>query len=114
MDWSSLYGLLGAFGVGSLFATILKAWSDNRRMLTQRIFEEKRDAYINYLNIVATSQTMPEKEALWARTAAIERIHLCGSPEVLRRLAIVTATPPNSPRKPVDELVQAMRADLFS
>ena len=104
--------LIGGLGIGGVVATFIKGFIDNRQMIAKRAFEEKRDAYVNYLNIVAMSQTMPPKEALWARTAAIERIYLCGNPEVVRLLEIVSSLPPGSPRNPVNDLVQAMRADL--
>lgn len=103
---------LGGLGVGSVLTTWVKAHLDNKQMLSKRAFEEKRDAYVSYLNVVASSQTMPQKEALWARTAAIERINLCGSPEVVRLLEIASNTPPNSPRDDVNKLIQAMREDL--
>ena len=103
---------LGGIGVGSILTTLVKAYLENKQMLSKRAFEEKRDAYVSYLNIAATSQTMPAKEALWARTAAIERINLCGSSEVVRLLEVVSKTPPGSPRDPINQLIQAMRQDL--
>lgn len=110
MDISSL---LGGIGIGSLLTVLLKEYFDNKKTLAKRKFEEKREAYINYLNVAALSQTMPPKEGLWARTAAIERIKLCGSEDVVKLLDIVSNTTPNSSRKPVDELIKAMRKDLF-
>jgi len=104
--------LVGGLGIGGVLATFVRSYLDNRQMLAKRIFEEKRDAYISYLNISNASQTMPKDEALWARTAAIERIHLCGSPDVVRLLDIVSNTPPNSPRDTINQLIHAMRADL--
>jgi hypothetical protein len=112
MDISTFSAFLGGFGVGGVITTLVKDYVDNRRMLKQRVFEEKRDAYVNYLNVAATSQTMPGKESLWARTAAIERVRLCGNLEVVRLLEIVSKSPPNSPRNAVDELLKAMRSDL--
>lgn len=103
---------LGGMGVGSIFTTLVKAYLDNKQMLSKRAFEEKRDAYVGYLNIAASSQTMPAQEALWARTAAIERINLCGSPEVVRLLEVVSKAPPNSPRDTINQLIRAMRLDL--
>jgi len=103
---------LGGLGIGGVLVTLVKAYIDNKQMLSKRVFEAKFDAYANYVNIAASSQIMPQKEALWARTAAIERINLCGSPEVVRLLEIVSNTPPNSPRDNVNKLIQAMREDL--
>lgn len=110
MDIASL---VGGLGIGSVLTLFLKEYFDNRKILSKRAFEEKRDAYVKYLEIAARSQTMPAAEAIWARTAAIERIKLCGSNEVVNLLSIVSNTPPDSPRDNVNALVQAMREDLF-
>lgn len=110
MDISSL---IGGLGIGSLLTLFLKEYFDIKKILSNRVFEEKREAYLNYLDIADRSQTLPAKEAIWARTAAIERIHLCGSHEVVNLLAIVSNTPPDSPRDNINALVQAMRNDLF-
>lgn len=110
MDISNL---LGGIGIGSLLTVLLKEYFDNKKTLAKRKFEEKREAYTNYLNVAALSQTMLPDEGLWARTAAIARIKLCGSEEVVKLLDIVSNTTPNSSRKPVDELIKAMRKDLF-
>ncbi len=109
---SAFSTFLGGLGIGGVITTLVKGYVDNRRMLKQRVFEEKRDAYVNYLNVAATSQTMPTKEALWARTAAIERVRLCGNLEVVRLLEIVSNSPPDAPRNAIYELLKAMRADL--
>lgn len=103
---------IGGLGIGGLIGTFLKSYLDNKQMLSKRVFEAKFDAYANYVNIAASSQTMPQKDALWARTAAIERINLCGSLEVVRLLEIVSNTPPSSPRDNINKLIQAMREDL--
>lgn len=110
MDISTL---LGGIGIGSLHTVLLKEYFDNKKTLAKRKFEEKQEAYTNYLNVAALSQTMLPDEGLWARTAAIERIKLCGSEDVVKLLDIVSNTIPNSSRKPVDELIKAMRKDLF-
>lgn len=110
MDFGSL---IGGLGIGSVVTLFLKEYFENKRAISKRYFEERRDAYINYLNIATKSQTMVREEAIWARTAAIERIKLCGSEEVIKHLDIVTNTPPNSPTDCFSALVQAMRNDLF-
>ena len=110
MDISSL---IGGLGIGSVLTLFLKEYFDNRKTLSKRAFEEKREAYVAYLDIAARSQTMPLKEALWARTAAMERIRLCGSRQVIRLLDAVASTPPDAPRNNVNAMVQAMREDLF-
>lgn len=110
MDIASL---VGGLGIGSVLTLFLKEYFDNKKILSKRAFDEKRDAYVSYLDIAARSQTMPKADAIWARTSAIERIKLCGSDNVVELLSIVINTPPDSPRDSVNELVQAMRKDLF-
>jgi hypothetical protein len=113
VEFSNVLGVFGGLGLGSIFTLFIKEYFDSKKNIAKRMFEEKRDAYVSYLNIAARSQTMNPQEAIWARTAAIERIRLCGSPEVIRALNIVTSLPPDSPRDAVDDLVRAMRFDLF-
>lgn len=108
-----LVSLIGGLGIGSVVTLLLKEYFENKKTISKRYFEERRDAYINYLNIATKSQTMAREEAIWARTAAIERIRLCGSKEVVRLLNIVSSTPPNSPDTTVEKLVKEMRNDLF-
>jgi hypothetical protein len=110
MDISSL---IGGLGIGSVITLFLKEYFNNKKILSQRAFEEKREAYIAYLNTAGRSQTMPAEEALWARTAAMERIHLCGSFKVIQLLDIVGRTPSGAPRDNIHALIQAMRDDLF-
>lgn len=110
MDISSL---LGGLGIGSILTMLVKSYIESKKILSQRYFEERRAAYINYLDIITKSQMMYSVEAMWLRTAATERIKLCGSKEVVRLLNIVSNTPPNSPDNTIEKLIQEMRNDLF-
>ena len=112
MDLSSFGILLGGLGIGSLLTSFLQARWERSREREQRLFQEKRDAYINCLTIGSLSQTMPHDEALWQRTAAYERIMLCGNPEVIKHMLIVQKLPPGSSRKPLEDMIAAMRKDL--
>lgn len=114
MDITSLISGLGIGGIIASGLTIfLNFHLENKKISSGRAFEEKRTAYIAYLDIVSRSQTMASQEALWARTSAIERIKICGSVEVVDLLIRVTNLPPNQPRDWIDELIDAMRKDLF-
>ncbi len=46
MDLSSL---IGGLGLGSVATLFLKEYFENRRAISRRAFEEKREAYVNYL-----------------------------------------------------------------
>ena len=56
MDMASL---VGGLGIGSVLTLFVKEHFDNKRILSKRAFEEKRDAYVSYLDIAARSQIMP-------------------------------------------------------
>ena len=110
MDIASL---VGGLGVGSVLTLILKEFFDSRKVRSKRIFEEKRDAYAAYLDIAMKSQAMPEKDAIWARMAAMARVRLCASPEVVQRFNLLLASPPSSYEKTFDDLILAMRKDIW-
>lgn len=110
MDISSL---LGGLGIGSVLTILVKSYIERKKILSQRYFEERRAAYINYLEVITKSQTMNSVEAGWLRTAAIERIKLCGSEEVVTLLNIVSSTSQKSPDNIIEKLIQEMRNDLF-
>jgi esterase/lipase len=109
MDITSL---ISGLGIGGLVTLLLKEYFEKRKITAQREFQEKRDAYVNFLEIVSRSQTMPGPEGNWARTAAIERIKLCGSQKVVTALMNVLEAPSKSQRD-VDALFRAMREDIF-
>lgn len=110
MDISSL---IGGLGIGSVLTLFLKEYLDRRKTLSRRIFEEKREAYTAYLDIVMKSHIMPEKEAVWAKMAAMARVRLCASPEVIQSFNLLLASAPSSYEKTFDDLIQAMRKDLW-
>lgn len=110
MDISSL---IGAFGIGSLLTLLLKEYFENKKTLSKRTFEEKCEAYVAYLDVAMRSQTMPEKEAAWTRTAAEARVRLCASPIVIESFNVLLASPSSAYEKTFDALIQAMRKDLW-
>ncbi|MCD7982709.1 MAG: hypothetical protein LUG19_00455 [Desulfovibrio sp.] len=110
MDIASL---IGGLGIGSVLTLFLKEYFDNKKTLSKRVFEEKREAYIAYLDVLMKSQLMPEKEATWAKMAAMARVRLSVSPEAVERFNVFLASHPSSYEKTFDELIQAMRKDLW-
>ena len=110
MDIASL---VGGLGIGSVVTLFLKEYFDRRKTLAKRTFEEKREAYVGYLDIAMRSQTMTKKEAMWARVAAMARVRLCANPEVIQRFNVLLASPSSEYEKTFDDLIQAMRKDLW-
>lgn len=113
MDWSLLSALLGGVGFGSLLTTGLQIFYQRKKEKEHRIFEEKKLAYLEYIRVIQESQTMSDpKEAAWKRTAAMARVELFGSEEVLRRLDIVSQIHNADLTVALKELFKAMRNDL--
>ena len=83
MDWNSIGLVLGGLGVGSLLTFIVQYVLENIRHRKQLVFNEKKNAYLEYITAMAESQTMSEKEGSWLRTKAMARIRLFGSKEVI-------------------------------
>lgn len=73
----------------------------------------KKQAYLEYIKAIQESQTMPnQKEAAWKRTAAMARIELFGSREVLEQLETVSKIHNTDSTVPLKKLFKAMRNDL--
>ena len=113
MDWSILSALLGGIGFGSLLTTGLQIFHQRKKDREDRTFEEKKQAYLEYIRAIQESQTMQnQKEAAWKRTAAMARIELFGSAEVLKELEIVSQIHNADLTVPLKKLFAAMRNDL--
>jgi len=112
MDWNIVIAGLGGIGFGSLITTAIQLINDNRNKKKNRIFEEKKLAYLEYIKIISESQLMPDKEASWKRTSAMARIELFGSDDVLKKLDAVSTIKGGDLTKPLKELFKAMREDL--
>ncbi len=49
MDWNIVIAGLGGIGFGSLVTTGIQLINDNRNKKINRIFEEKKTAYLEYI-----------------------------------------------------------------
>ncbi len=114
MDWNSIGLVLGGLGVGSLLTFIVQYVLENIRHRKQLVFNEKKNAYLEYITAMAESQTMLEKEGSWLRTKAMARIRLFGSKEVIDIMESKVAEPKGKRdlTLPLKELFDAMRKDL--
>ncbi len=113
MDWTVLSALLGGIGFGSVLTAGLQIIYQRKKDKENRTFEEKKYAYLEYIKTIQESQFMQNpKEAAWKRTAAMARIELFGSEEVLKKLEIVSQIKNADLTVPLKELFKAMRDDL--
>ena len=112
MDWNILIAGLGGIGFGSLVTTGIQLINDNRNRRINRIFDEKKLAYLEYIKVISESQLMIDKEGSWKRTSAMARIELFGNDEVLKKLETVSSIKGGDLTVPLKELLKAMREDL--
>ena len=112
MDWNIVIAGLGGIGFGSFITTAIQLINDNRNKKINRVFEEKKLAYLEYIKIISESQLMQDKEGSWKRTSAMARIELFGSDNVLKKLDAVSTIKGGDLKEPLKELFKAMREDL--
>jgi len=115
MDWTTFPVLLGGLGIGSLLTTVLQISHQDNKDRKNRIFREKKIAYLRYIKVIPESQTMENKKAAgWQRTAAMAHVKLFGSEEVLKCVDILSKLHHVDLTQPLENLFKAMREDLHT
>lgn len=113
MEWISL--LVGGLGLGSLLKSYIDHFNARRAVIVDRLYQEKREAYLGLLNALHKAAIHPSDEnskdyALWQT-----RCQLFGAEDVARfaQALVDTNDGPRSERESAFAgLVQAMRDDL--
>jgi hypothetical protein len=110
-----VYPLVAGIGVGSLLTSV--AWYFMmRQRLPNRLYQEKREAYLGLLDALrdAKSESSDANIKAWAHWQT--RCVLFGSPEVTRyaqEVADQVDTPAGEYNTAISNLIRAMRADLY-
>lgn len=114
MAWDWLFPLLGGVGLGSLLNTALQSYFKRNAQFTQRVFQEKKKAYLEVLAALGDVAAKGSVESKMRFAVAVERATLVGSPDVVRLARGLRTTAANSTdrNKTQDELLIAMRDDL--
>ncbi|MFM5335655.1 hypothetical protein ACET97_03830 [Aeromonas enteropelogenes] len=115
MDYTLISGIVGGLGIGTLLNSIISNVIARSAKRTDRLYEEKRNAYLGLLDALHKAAVHPSdatsKEfALWQT-----RCNLFGSEEVSRytQRIIDTNDGPRSERNDAfDGLLKAMKTDL--
>lgn len=114
--------LLSAAGIGgiigSLLTTIVQSWLAHKSYLTNRNFQEKKEAYVGFIEAghLSDIHNTPEYSIRWAYWQA--RCELVGSHEVVSLVGEIEETNPKNgqphPNRPQVwiKLKKAMRKDL--
>lgn len=116
LEFLSIAGLGGV--IGSLVTTLLQAWFSQKSAVTARNFQEKKEAYVGFLEALHRSQIERTPEAA-ERVGHWENRCELVAPEKVRALIdrIFETNPvkgkphPDRPRV-IAELKSAMRSDL--
>jgi hypothetical protein len=119
MDIIQLLSAAGIGGVvGSLITTMLQAWFSHRSFLASRNFQEKKEAYVGFLEALHRSEIEQTQEAA-ARAGHWQNRCELVAPEAVRSLIYrIFETNPEKgkphPDRPnvVAQLKRAMRVDL--
>ena len=119
MDYIQIFSAAG-FGsiIGSLLTVCVQAWLSNRQLLSDRKFNEKKEAYVGFLQAAHLNEIEQTVETAinWAYWQA--RCQVVGSKQVSRLVQKVEETNPIDgvihPDRPqtLIELKEAMRDDL--
>jgi hypothetical protein len=119
----SFLQLISAAGIGgiigSLLTTLLQAWFAHRIGLVARNFQEKKAAYIGFLEALHQSDVERTRETSMAAGHWRNRCELVASKDVLASIQRIFETNPDlhgemNPERPqaIEKLRQAMRKDL--
>ncbi|TKI06725.1 hypothetical protein [Martelella alba] len=113
MEW--LLPLLGGLGVGSILSSALTQLMSRRSAKTDRLYQEKKEAYFGLLGALHAAAVTPSEEnskhfALWQT-----KCEIFGDPDVAKHVQELVDTnegPREARNKAFSSLIQAMRADL--
>ncbi|UYO38839.1 hypothetical protein KQX62_19255 [Rhodopseudomonas palustris] len=115
--------LLSAAGIGgiigSLLTTLLQAWFAHRATLATRNFQEKKEAYLGFLEALHRSDVEKTRETSMTAGHWRNRCELVASKDVIDSIHKIFETNPGpfgemNPARPraIEDLRQAMRRDL--
>jgi hypothetical protein len=119
MDYIQFISAAGIGGIiGGLLTAFVQSWLSNKQRLNDRSFQEKKEAYVGFLEAMHRSEIERSEESALHVGHWQARIELVGSESVIRGCIRITETNPNDtgvhPDRPqaIKELRDAMRKDL--
>ncbi|KXU78577.1 hypothetical protein [Aeromonas enteropelogenes] len=115
MDYTLISGIVGGLGIGTLLNSIISNVIARSAKRTDRLYEEKRNAYLGLLDALHKAAVHPSDAASKEFALWQTRCNLFGSEEVSRytQRIIDTNDGPRSERNDAfDGLLKAMKTDL--
>ncbi|MBY0407174.1 MAG: hypothetical protein K2Q01_05735 [Rickettsiales bacterium] len=113
-ELNSVIGLLGAFGLGSVFANLVSHWATSDKDKKTLRFNEKKEAYIGFLHALAGAN-LDHSKVTKTHVAVWEfRVRLVGCSEVNTYMDSLMQSEDHSPERmlALNNLQAAMRRDL--
>lgn len=113
MEISVITALIGGLGIGTLLNSFFNAYNDKKKQQSNRLYEEKRNAYIGLLEALHDAAVNPsnaasKKYALWQT-----RCSLFGAKDVISFAQKMVDTNDMTERdKAFNGLLESMRKDL--
>ncbi len=113
-----IISLVSAAGLGAIIATIIQSFLTDRMAVKKRKFQEKKEAYIGFLNAIHKAEIEPSEETSRYCGHWVNICDLVGSKEVQKLLIAHRETNPINddvhPDRPevMQKLKSAMRKDL--
>ena len=119
INFIQLFSAAGIGGiVGSLITTLLQGWFSYRTGLSTRSFQERKEAYIGFLEALHRSEVEQTREASLRAGHWRNRCELVAPDQIRNLIEQVFQTNPvngkTNPNRPcvIEELRKAMRTDL--
>ncbi len=107
-----------AFGLGAIVTTMIQIWYSNKSEIAKRDFQEKKEAYVGYLDSIVKNETEGTEESARYSGHWINRIELVGNEQVIQSCMRMMETNPINgevhPDRPqvLQSLKRKMREDL--
>ncbi len=113
MEW--VFGLIGGLGIGSVLTAAATHFMTRRAVASDRLYQEKREAYLGLLGALHDAAVKPSDEKAKAYALWQTRCDLFSSSDVAKWAQKIVDTN-NGPREDRNEafrrLIETMRADL--
>lgn len=112
MEWGTL---LGVFGIGAIFKTILDAVLSTKKEKAALQYKEKREAYLGLLDALHKAAVSPSDENSKAFALWQTRVSIFGSQEASNAVQGIVDTndgPRESRNVHFDNLLKAIKEDL--
>ncbi|WP_321397684.1 hypothetical protein [Emcibacter sp.] len=117
MSFEILMSIFGAFGIGSVVTLLIKNHLDQNNALDERLYNEKREAYLGLLTAMHDAAIQPSDAASKAYALQQTKIQLFGSEKVSEAAQGILDTNEGSREERnryFEMLIREMRKDLQS